>query len=58
MSTDRISFEVKVNVHVFSKSTGVIIPVCPCIAKTLQNCIGFQQNVFDPAKFMTLFFYY
>ena len=50
MSTHRISLEIKVNIHVLSKSTGIIISICPCIAKTLQYCIGLQKNIFDPAN--------
>ena len=50
MSTHRISLEIKVNIHVLSKSTGIIISVCACIAKTLQYCIGLQKNIFDPAN--------
>lgn len=50
MSTHRISLEIKVNIHVLSKSTGIIISVCARIAKTLQNCIGLQKNIFDPAN--------
>lgn len=48
MSTNRISFEIKVNIHVLSKSTGVVVSVRSCIAKTLQNCIGLQKNIFGP----------
>ena len=50
MSTHRISLEIKVNIHVLSKSTGIIISVCARIAKTLQYCIGLQKNIFDPTN--------
>ena len=50
MSTHRISLEIKVNIHVLSKSTGIIISVCARVAKTLQYCIGLQKNIFDPAN--------
>lgn len=51
MSTNRVSFEIEVNIHVLPKSTGVVISVCSCIAKTLQNCIGLQKNVFGPVEY-------
>ena len=50
MSTHWIAFKIKVNIHVLSKSTGVVISVGSCIAKTLQNCIGLQENVLCPVE--------
>ena len=35
VSTDRVSFEIKINIHVFAKSTGVIISICFSISKRL-----------------------
>jgi hypothetical protein len=40
MSANRVTFEVKVNIHVLSKSTGIIVAVRSGIAKTFQNGIG------------------
>lgn len=51
MSTNRVSFEIEVNIHILPKSTGVVISVRSCIAKTLQNCIGLQKNVFGPVEY-------
>lgn len=46
MASNWITFEVKVDVHVFAESTGVIIPVCLGIAESLQNNIGLDENIF------------
>ena len=35
MTTHRVTFEIKVNVHVFSKSTRVVIAIGLCISKSL-----------------------
>lgn len=45
-----ISFKVKIDIHVFSKPTRVIIPVCFGISKCLQNDIGFNQDILHSTK--------
>lgn len=39
VTTDWVSFEVKTNVHIFPKSTGIVITVCLGITKCFQNNI-------------------
>ena len=39
MSTYWITLEVKINVHVFSKSAGIVISGCSGISKTLKDSI-------------------
>lgn len=47
MATNWVTLEVKVDVHVFAKSTGIVIAVCLGITKGLQNIVGFYENIFD-----------
>ena len=47
MTSYWISLEVKIDVHVFAKATGVIISVCFRIAKCFQDDVGFDQNIFN-----------
>lgn len=55
MSSDRIPFEVEVNVHVLAKTTRVIVPVGFSVAKSLQNAVRLKQDILHPVttKFMT-----
>ena len=46
----RVTLEVKVNIHVLAKPTGVIIPVGLGITKRLHDLIGPNQHVGHPAR--------
>lgn len=45
VSTQRIAFKVKVNVHVFAKTTRIVISNCLGIAKSFQNAVWLEKNV-------------
>ena len=45
-----VTLEVKVNIHVLAKPTGVIIPVGLGITKRLHDLIGPNQHVGHPAR--------
>lgn len=45
-STDRIVLEVKLNVHVFSKSWWIVVSVGFRISKRLENRVGLDQHIF------------
>lgn len=50
MPSDWIPFKVEIDIHVFSKPTRVIVPVCFSISKCLQNYIGFDQDILHSTK--------
>ena len=50
MTPHWISFEVKVDIHIFAKSTRIIISVGFRIAKCLQYNIWFNEDIFNPVK--------
>ena len=39
--------KVKLNVHVFPESAGVVISVCPGVAEGLEDWVGLDQPVLD-----------
>ena len=39
--------EIKLDVHVLAEATGIVIFVCPCIAKGLKDRIGLDEFVLD-----------
>ena len=41
-----VHLEVEIDVHVLSKSGGVVVSVCPRVAECLQDVVGLQQHVF------------
>ena len=40
-----VHLEVEIDVHVLSKSGGVVISVCPGVSEGLQDVVGLQQHV-------------
>ena len=48
MTTSGIPFEVKIYVHVFAESTGIVIPVCLGIAEGLHDLIASDKHDSDP----------
>ena len=50
VTTNGISLEVEVNVHVLSKSAGIVISICPCISKTLEDSIWLEKDFLHPAN--------
>jgi len=42
MTTNGVALEVEIDVHVFTKSRGIIVSVCFRISKWFQNDVGFQ----------------
>lgn len=45
MPTNRVTLEVKVDIHVFSKPAGVVITVGFGISKSFQNTVGLKQHI-------------
>ena len=45
-----VTLEVKVNIHVLAKPTGIIVPVGLGITKRLHDLIGPNQHVGHPAR--------
>ena len=39
MTSNRVTFEIKVDVHVFSKSGGIVIAICLGVPESLQNIV-------------------
>lgn len=50
VASGRVSLEVKVNIHVLAKPTGIIIPIGLGISKCLHDLIGPNQHVGHPAR--------
>lgn len=55
MTTHWISFKIKVDVHVFAKPTGVIIPVGLGIAKGFQYNVGLDKHIFNSVNIRNSF---
>lgn len=49
MPAYRVSFKVEVDIHVFSKPAGIVVPVRFGVAKGLQHAVGFQEDVLHSA---------
>lgn len=47
--SDRIAFEVKIDVHVFSEPRRIVIAVCFGIAESFQDGVWLEKNVLNPA---------
>ena len=45
VTTDRVAFEVEVDVHVLSKPRGVVIPIGLGVSECFQNVIGLKENI-------------
>jgi len=50
VSTNRIAFEIKVNVHVLAEPWGIVVPIRFGIAERFQNCVRLKKNVFHSAN--------
>lgn len=50
VASGRVSLEVKVNIHVLAKPTGIIIPIGLGVSKCLHDLIGPNQHVGHPAR--------
>ena len=48
MTTSGIALEVKIYVHILAKSTGVVIPICLGVAKSLHDLIASNEHDSDP----------
>lgn len=55
MPPDRVPFEVKVDVHVLSKPTGIIISVRLGVTKSFEDDIGLHQHVLDSKTYQYLY---
>ena len=54
VTTDRVAFEVEVDVHVLSEAGRVVVPVGLSIAECLENIIGGQEHFFHPLYLVLL----
>lgn len=55
-STDRIVFEVELNVHVFAKSWWIVISIGFRISERLENRVGLDEHIFNSAMRVLLCF--
>ena len=45
MTAQRVAFEIKINVHIFAKTTRIIVSIGLCVSKRFQNAIRLKQNI-------------
>lgn len=50
MTTDRVMFEIEVDIHIFAESAGVVISISFGIPETFKYTVGLEQNIFDSKK--------
>lgn len=48
VATDRIAFEIEIDVHILSESGGIIVSIRLGITERFQNRVRLNQNVFNP----------
>jgi len=47
MAADRVTFKVEVDVHVFTESTRVVVPVRLGVAERFQDTVRLQKDILD-----------
>lgn len=53
MSSNRVTFEIKINVHVFTESTWIIIAIGFGISKGFEDRVWLQKDIFHPGEIKT-----
>ena len=46
VSTNRIAFKIKVNIHVLAESWRIVVAIRFGIAERFQNCVRLKKNIF------------
>lgn len=52
VTTDWITFEVEIDVHIFSETRRIVVSVSLCIAKSFQYRIRLNKYIFNPENRM------
>ena len=54
VTSNGVTFKVKVDVHVFSESGGVVVAIGLGVSKSLQDIVRLKENIFDSFNFILL----
>ena len=50
VATDRIALEIEIDVHVFAKTTRIVVSIRLGISKCLKNAVRLKQDVLNSVK--------